>query len=139
MADSTIPVRLCSRRPAYGLRFRRDKIVGGGVGISSAHATETGAVRAVGEITVLSSVGEKLLARRVFPAVAELISLTDPLRGLIPRGPELAIVAFTVVERGEMTSRFISVRSALAWARVRVAGGLEDTTSFFSPFSPTTR
>ena len=65
--------------------------------------------------------------------------LTVLPRGLIPRGPELDMVAFTVVERGEMTSRFISVRSALVWARVRAAGGLEDTTSFFPPFSPTTR
>ena len=67
------------------------------------------------------------------------MSLTDPPRGLIPRGPELAMVAFTVAERGEMMFGFILARSALVWARVRVAGGLEDTTSFFSPFSPTTR
>ena len=48
------------------------------------------------------------------------------------------MVAFTVVERGEMTFRFVLVRSALVWARVRAAGGLEDTTSF-SPLPPTTR
>ena len=58
VADSTLPVRLCVRRPAYGLLFRRDIIIGGGVGISSAHATEIGAVRAVGEVTGLPSVGE---------------------------------------------------------------------------------
>ena len=47
------------------------------------------------------------------------------------------MAAFTVVERGEMTFRFSSVRSALVWARVRAAGGLEDTTSF-PPLPPTT-
>ena len=67
------------------------------------------------------------------------MSLTYPPRGLIPRGPELAMVAFTVAERGEVMFGFILARSALVWARVRVAGGLEDTTSFFSPFFPTTR
>ena len=39
VADSTLLVRLCARRPAYGLHFRRDNIIGGGAGISSAHAT----------------------------------------------------------------------------------------------------
>ena len=67
------------------------------------------------------------------------MSLTYPPRGLIPRGPELAMVAFTVAERGEMMFVFILARSALVWARVRVPGRLEDTTSLFSPFSPTTR
>ena len=43
-----------------------------------------------------------------------------------------------MVERGEMTLRFILVRSALVWARVRAAGGLEDTTSL-PPLPPTTR
>ena len=64
------------------------------------------------------------------------MSLTDPPRGLIPRGPELAMVAFTVAERGEMMFGFILARSALVWARVCVAGGLEDTTSFFFPLFP---
>ena len=139
MADSTSPVRLCARRPAYGLLFSRHSIIGGGVGISSEHATEIGAVRAVGEVTGLPSLGEELPARSLFLVVAELSSFTDPPRGLIPRGPELAMVAFTVAERGEMMFGFILARSAFVWARVRVAGGLEDTTSFFSPFSPTTR
>ena len=89
-------------------------------------------------MTGLPSAGERLPARSLFLAVAELLSSTDPPRGLIPRGPELAMVAFTVVERGEMTFRFIFVRSALVWARVRAAGGLEDTTSF-SPRPPMTR
>ena len=62
-----------------------------------------------------------------------------PTARLFPRGPELAMVAVTVAERGEMTVGFILARSALVWARVRVAGELEDTTSFSSPFTPTTR
>ena len=90
-------------------------------------------------MTGLPSLGEELPARSLFLVVAELISLTDPPRGLIPRVPELAMAAFTVAERGEMMFGFILARSALVWARVRVAGGLEDTTSFFPPFTPTTR
>ena len=67
------------------------------------------------------------------------MSLTYPPRGLIPRGPELAMVAVTVAERGQMMLGFILPRPTVVWARVRVAGGLEDTTSFCSPFTPTTR
>ena len=124
-----------SRRPAYGLLFGHDSTIGGGIGISSAHATVIGAGRAVGEVTGLPSAGERLPARSLFLAVAELLSSTGTPRGLIPRGPALAMVSFTVVERGAMTFRFSSVRSALDWARVRAAGGLEDTTSF-PPHSP---
>ena len=113
MADSTVPVRLCARRPAYGLLFGRDSTIGGGIGISSAHATVIGAGRAVGEVTGLPSAGERLPARSLFLAVAELLSSTGTPRGLIPRGPALAMVALTVVERGKTTFRFISVRSAL--------------------------
>ena len=53
VAGSTLLVRLYARRPAYGLRFRRDNSTGGGVGISSAYATEIVAIRAVGELTGL--------------------------------------------------------------------------------------
>ena len=93
------------------------------------------------EVIGLPRVGEYLPARSLFLTVAELLSSTATPRRLIVRGPALAVVAFTVVERGEMTSRFILVRSALVWARVRAAGGLpvEDTTSFFSALPPTTR
>ena len=66
------------------------------------------------------------------------MSLTDPPRGLVPRGPEVTMVAFTVAERGEMMFGFILARSALVWARVRVAGRLEGTTFVFSPLSQTT-
>ena len=91
------------------------------------------------EVIGLPRVGEYLPARSLFLTVAELLSSTATPRRLIVRGPALAVVAFTVVERGEMTFRFILVRSALVWARVRAAGGLEDTTSFFSSIPPTTR
>ena len=90
------------------------------------------------EVIGLPRVGEYLPARSLFLTVAELLSSTATPRRLIVRGPALAVVAFTVVERGEMTSRFILVRSALVRARVRAPGGLENTTSF-SPLPPTPR
>ena len=58
VADFTLLVRLCARRPAYGLHFSRGNIIGGGAGISSAHATQIAAVRAVVEVTGLPSLGE---------------------------------------------------------------------------------
>ena len=134
MDDSTIPVRLCPRRPAYGLLFRRDSSIGGGVGISSTQATAIRAGRPVGEVTGLPSAGERLHARSLLLAVAESPPSTGTPRGLIPRGPALPMAAFTVVERGEMTFRFSSVRSALVWARVRAAGGLEETILLFPLF-----
>ena len=58
-----------------------------------------GAGRAVGEVTGLPSVAERLPAPCLFLAVAELLSSIGTPRQLSPRGPALAIVASTVVER----------------------------------------
>ena len=97
-----------SRRPAYGLLFGHDSTIGGGSGISSAHTTVIGAGRAVGEVTGLPSAGERRPARSSFLDVAESPPSTGTPWELIPRGPPLAMVAFTLVERGEMTLRFSS-------------------------------
>ena len=82
MTDSTIPVRLCARRPAYGLLLGRDSTIGGGVGISPAHATVIGAGRAVPTVAGPRSAGERLPARSLFLAVQEPLSTGTP-RGLI--------------------------------------------------------